>query len=835
MGLRWKCLRTALFAILAFHAYAQERHYRALVIGNERYGSKALPWAAAGARDVAKRLTELRYEVSAETDVGKRDLSGSIARFREEIGPGDVVVFYYAGRATRSGDDASLVPVDDIEPGRDLSIDLRGIVNGLGAKHAAATLIVLDVLAEQPVFGFEIGAKWLPLLPAPRAGMAILASARENPGVLTRGLLNALRRRDEPLAAIVRQVEKSLPARSSLFGTLVARERFLGSVAGDVGLSQSEGRLAPAVPADTNTPGPTPMPTSPTNPAGRAAPAATPPPAPVTALKRFPTVDAPPSVSTGVRFSVLVSLTTEKLTPEVQVPAVGKGVEKTAAGGLALNLPCRPKCEMEVVLAAPGFDFVSGSNTAGIEMTADGDSTPARFELSALQAGSGRLEATFWYQGAFLARAVRTIQVTAIGAARAPTSAVAPMAAQGVAAAPVPPGGSVASRVSQPPGPAALPFGARPPDLTVRWEESTFGNQQHCIVMVSSPYLGPVKSAPCVPGADLARYLAERYQQLHELTGRGVQVAGGPAKPQDRSRLIADDLRGLGRELYDHFATRAFQDAFWALIDKQRADPGFEFRTIQIYTNNPVLPWEILVPARPDGSGARGFLGVDFDVARWHIGDRIQDLPPLELNLRRIVAFAPQYQGAAFLAHQREELQSMSSLPGYEQDAGNTQAMFQLLDDPPEGIVHFAGHGYARPATGGGMFDYGLQFEDAAVSPTVWRGHERPSTRNHPLFVLNACDTGEAQNVAGFIDGWASVLLETGASGFIGGLWPLGDQGAAEFAKEFYQGLQKNLSEGKAAPVADLLRKIRADFTKTSDPTFLAYVFYGDARLEIVP
>jgi CHAT domain-containing protein len=103
------------------------------------------------------------------------------------------------------------------------------------------------------------------------------------------------------------------------------------------------------------------------------------------------------------------------------------------------------------------------------------------------------------------------------------------------------------------------------------------------------------------------------------------------------------------------------------------------------------------------------------------------------------------------------------------------------------------------------------------------------------LVVLNACDSGEEQKVGSFIDGWASVLLETGASGFIGGLWPLGDKGAAEFSKEFYEDLNSALKAGRAVSVADLLRRVRGQFSITDDPTFLAYVFYGDARLQIVP
>ena len=816
-------MRTALFFLLALSALGQ--NYRALVIGNERYASKPLPWAAAGARDVAGRLSELGFEVSPVQNAARRQFTAAIEQFRQSVQPGDVVIFYYAGRATATGDSAGLVPADAADP-----IDLRGVMRSFETAHPAAALLLLDVLAEQPVFGFEIGSKWLTDLPAPSKGTVILASARAS-GSLAAAMLGALGK-PSSLDGLVRGLESRLTSTKLGglgTGTAFRRDRAIGTAPSGIPLG-ADSRTAASQQHAANVEPVGGQPPSPTSTGFKSNPLRSPthavvPPANPSPLPRFPTIDSPASVATGARFSVLVSLTIDKITPDVAVRSVGKGVEKTGQGGLVLNLPCLPKCEMEVVLSAPGFDFVSGSNTAAIEMTPDGDSTPARFDLTALQAGPGRLEATFWSHGAFLARAVRTIQVTAFSAARA-TQAPVPIQAM----APMP---KLAS-VSQPSAPAALPLGAAPPDLTVQWEESTRAGQPACSLTVASPYLGPVRTAQCVPGVDLAKYLAERYEQLRQLSGRGVQVPGEP-NPQDRSKLVADHLRGLGRELYDHFATKAFQEAFWALLDKEKADPRFHFRTIQIYTNNPVLPWEILVPARPDGSDARGFLGVDFAVARWHIGDRIGDLPPLELPLHRVIAFAPQYQGSAYLAHQQEELKSISGLPGYERDPGNTQAMFHVLDDPPAGIVHFAGHGYARAAAGGAIFDYGLLFEDASVSPTIWRGHEHPAATNHPLFILNACDTGEAQSVAGFVDGWAAAVLESGASGFIGGLWPLGDQGAAEFARDFYAALERDLKSGKPAQVAGLLRTIRAEFARTSDPTFLAYVFYGDARLAIVP
>jgi CHAT domain-containing protein len=92
----------------------------------------------------------------------------------------------------------------------------------------------------------------------------------------------------------------------------------------------------------------------------------------------------------------------------------------------------------------------------------------------------------------------------------------------------------------------------------------------------------------------------------------------------------------------------------------------------------------------------------------------------------------------------------------------------------------------------------------------------------------NACDVGQAHRVAHVVYGWGPAVLEVGASGYIGGLWPLGDQGAAAFAGLFYP----PLAQGPVA-VAELLRLTRRHFYETGDPTFLAYVYYGDAHLQV--
>ncbi len=110
----------------------------------------------------------------------------------------------------------------------------------------------------------------------------------------------------------------------------------------------------------------------------------------------------------------------------------------------------------------------------------------------------------------------------------------------------------------------------------------------------------------------------------------------------------------------------------------------------------------------------------------------------------------------------------------------------------------------------------------AAASPSA----------HHPLFFFNACDLGQAHEVSGGLDGWAPAVLETGAVGYIGGLWPLDDESASAFSRRFYEAVAEALTKGPVR-VGDALASVRRRFFRTGDPTWLAYVYYGDVNLEL--
>jgi uncharacterized caspase-like protein len=145
------------------------------------------------------------------------------------------------------------------------------------------------------------------------------------------------------------------------------------------------------------------------------------PPAPAPAvparsesIDRFLTIEAVERVAPGVKTTVLVSLTAEKVTPAVVIGATGGGAKRAPGGVLSVPLPPeRERIPLTVILHAPGFDLDPGTpQQATIELDREGDSTVARFDITARpdELGPHVLRVTFWREGEFLASASRKIE-----------------------------------------------------------------------------------------------------------------------------------------------------------------------------------------------------------------------------------------------------------------------------------------------------------------------------------------------------------------------------------------------------------------------------------------
>lgn len=522
-------------------------------------------------------------------------------------------------------------------------------------------------------------------------------------------------------------------------------------------------------------------------------------PADTVSVERYPSVEAPEEVAAGREFAVQVSLTESAVTSGVKI----LGGKTTPRGALALPLPGdRDAWRIDVVLTGDGFVFREGANTAALKLPREGDSTPALFQVRARPGGPRdvrTLYATFWHEGLYLAKAARPVTVvSALEEARA----AAPMTAMSGRAVP-------------------LEAGSRAPDLTLWVLESTEPGRDAQIV-IASPHL-QVSSHVVPVSRDLPAWLDTQYARFTTLAGRAQESPAG----REQARAA---LRGFGRELYARQAPEAFKSAFWRLRDRL----GDRFQTIQFYSNSPLVPWELMRPSRANGEEELDFLGIEYRVARWHVGQAPAGLEraPQRVPMKELVVIAPEYRKGDALPAQTEELRALQGVKGYRRLPGRLSDVQGVLRAFPEGIIHFAGHAVVKPGVQG-VFAYSIRLEDSDVDLLAFRGMTAPVVRHHPFMFFNACSVGQAHRVANFVNGWAPAALEAGASGYVAGLWPLVDGPAAEFAAQFYRALDEGLARGPVV-VAELLRDARRRFHDTGQPTFLAYVYYGDPNLRLV-
>ncbi len=393
-------------------------------------------------------------------------------------------------------------------------------------------------------------------------------------------------------------------------------------------------------------------------------------------------------------------------------------------------------------------------------------------------------------------------------------------------------------------GPAAGLLPGEPvADLTI-WllEGGDPSRPDEAQILIQSPHLQPVSGTWRAP-ADLAARLDGRYSEFAQRVSRGAAALGLDASattaeaagPEQHRQHNLNVLREFGQGLYQDAAPPLFRDALAALQGKL----GGDLRAIQVYTNNPRLPWELLVPPAAPGQEPQ-FLGVRYRLARWHVPSQITGKegilmrPTARLELQGVYVVAPSYRGQMVLPAQQKELGAIREHASglYRPVPGTLAAVKTLMSgEKAKGlsVVHFAGHGDASAQAAVGRPEFKIRLEDAELPLADWRRLASRWGGAHPLVFFNACEVGRAERSAGQIDGWGPAVLETGASGYIGGLWPLGDTAASEAAQAFY----KAILSGAGISVAEALRQVRDRFYLTGDPTYLAYVFYGDVGLQV--
>jgi CHAT domain-containing protein len=171
-----------------------------------------------------------------------------------------------------------------------------------------------------------------------------------------------------------------------------------------------------------------------------------------------------------------------------------------------------------------------------------------------------------------------------------------------------------------------------------------------------------------------------------------------------------------------------------------------------------------------------------------------------------------------------------------------------LSGNPPADVLHVALHGqFDAQGDQGGLV---LLATDAAGNLTARSLFLTPdqvlngSLDDGPFVFLNACQVGSDKRVLADNGGFASTLLQIGATAVVAPLWNVNDVTAAEFARAFYAATWSATGdEGSPEPVsaAEAVRSLRAQYTQPAaeaetpgvDATLIAFQVFGHPRLRL--
>ena len=323
--------------------------------------------------------------------------------------------------------------------------------------------------------------------------------------------------------------------------------------------------------------------------------------------------------------------------------------------------------------------------------------------------------------------------------------------------------------------------------------------------------------------------------------------------PQDSGQAArtVTDLRAMGAVLYRLLLPDRMKDE---LARHPRAQ-------LIVTTNDLELPWELMFDGDPlespdrttetasaaddTAAGAGQFLSLRRPVARMPVG-RSRGRSSLRLQerrsaTRRIALIAsvgqpPLTDVTREVTRIKERMEQdwpkvvqIEVLATGEKQAPVGERFRDVLMSRDYDIVHFAGHAaydVRRPDQSSLLLDGG----EVCFAQKIQR-----LLAGHPLVFLNACETARLTAADGRPpvegtyegdpkEGLASAFVYGGALGCIGATWPVRDEVAAEFAVAFYN----MVLEGRSLGQSILEARTQTASTFPDDPSWAAFVLYGD-------
>ncbi len=364
----------------------------------------------------------------------------------------------------------------------------------------------------------------------------------------------------------------------------------------------------------------------------------------------------------------------------------------------------------------------------------------------------------------------------------------------------------------RPPGadpPAALQtqYDARTADVTISILEGAEKDGRHFSIIVDAPGFSKHWEGPWILG-----------KRTEDIVAGAMENITGQDLDDPAARISA--LRSAGIEMFKATPPEV-QQLFWRILDS-----GTWPRSMLVVSEEPYIPWEIMVPWRRKTNGTsetRDALGIRIAIGRW-VTDKYLS-PPQKIAISQTYIVAPQYPPNMQLKNAPAEVKLVQDTfspasvisPALVKNIDSTLALGGTT------LLHFICHGKSG-------FPQAIALEHDKQKLSCWQlealdGFVKSFSQTHTFVFLNACEVGRLIPALVGIGGFGNAFVGIGSSGVIAPLWSVDDHVAHQVADLFY----KAVGTAPAVPFAHILRIIRERaYQGQAEDTWAAYCFYGD-------
>jgi hypothetical protein len=278
--------------------------------------------------------------------------------------------------------------------------------------------------------------------------------------------------------------------------------------------------------------------------------------------------------------------------------------------------------------------------------------------------------------------------------------------------------------------------------------------------------------------------------------------------------------------------------ATWTLLKEIREAVKPNIPTVLLMSSESNVPWELAYVKDPMDKARPPYLGAQYAMGRWILGNPGPPLPPkAKVAIDEMVVVTGDYAdstGLRKLPEAIKEGETLSAKYKAKKLPADLPSMNRLLQQQPSATgpplspqaIHFACHGDADPTKP--QYNAIILANGDRLDLLYANNATELGERCEPFLFLNACQIGSAGELLGEYAGFAAAFLKCGFRGFVAPLWSVNDKLAHDLAIDFYE------QAFQSKRVSDVMRDLRAKFDASANPpptTFLAYVFYGHPAL----